>query len=128
MNYVVKKGDSLSKIASQILGSVGLWRELAKINGISAPYKIYVGQVLNVPIQKKQSATQTAQSLDRTAPKEEANLVYARAYFFVLADEILPSGKVVRKVLQFPTNQLEHVLAHPETYGMKAPVRLRLSR
>lgn len=49
MNYIVKKGDSLAKIASQILGNVALWTEIAVRNGISPPYKIYVGQSLDLP-------------------------------------------------------------------------------
>jgi hypothetical protein len=45
-----------------------------------------------------------------------------RAFLFVLADEVLPSGKVVRKVLEFPgPSQAEYILAHPEIFGMKPP-------
>lgn len=45
-----------------------------------------------------------------------------RAFLFVLADEVLPSGKVVRKVLEFPgPNQAEYILSHPEIFGMKPP-------
>lgn len=43
--YVVKKGDTLSKIARQY-GTT--YQALAKLNGIKNPDKIYVGQKLNI--------------------------------------------------------------------------------
>lgn len=46
--YTVKKGDSLSKIASTTLGSAQRWREIAKLNGIRKPYLIRPGQVLTL--------------------------------------------------------------------------------
>lgn len=45
ITYVVKKGDTLSKIASKY-GTT--YQELARINGISNPDKIYTGQVLTI--------------------------------------------------------------------------------
>lgn len=43
------------------------------------------------------------------------------AYLFVLADEILPSGKLVRKVLMFPdANTASIIAANPEKYGLTA--------
>lgn len=44
--YTVKKGDTLSKIA-KVHGTT--YKELAKLNGIPAPYIIRVGQVLTIP-------------------------------------------------------------------------------
>jgi len=49
MKYTVKKGDSLSTIARDILGDVNLWPSIASLNKISEPYVIQVGQVLNLP-------------------------------------------------------------------------------
>ena len=46
MSYTVVRGDTLSKIA-QKFGTT--YQELARINGISDPNKISVGQVLKVP-------------------------------------------------------------------------------
>lgn len=46
--YVVQKGDSLWSIAKSLLGDGKRYLELAKINGISAPYTIYSGQVLSI--------------------------------------------------------------------------------
>lgn len=45
ITYTVKKGDTLSGIASRY-GTT--YQELAKINGISDPNKIYPGQVLTI--------------------------------------------------------------------------------
>jgi GH25 family lysozyme M1 (1,4-beta-N-acetylmuramidase)/LysM repeat protein len=43
---IVSKGDSLSSIGTQF----GVdWRKIATLNGISAPYTIHPGQVLNLP-------------------------------------------------------------------------------
>jgi hypothetical protein len=47
--YTVKAGDSLSKIAANVMGNMALWPRLATANNIAAPYRIYPGQVLNLP-------------------------------------------------------------------------------
>ncbi|HBF12284.1 MAG TPA: hypothetical protein DDW49_02680 [Deltaproteobacteria bacterium] len=44
--YEVVKGDSLSKIAKRIYSTVPY---LAKLNRISAPHQIQVGQTLKIP-------------------------------------------------------------------------------
>jgi LysM repeat protein len=45
VTYTVKAGDTLSKIAAKF-GTT--YQELAKINGIADPNKIYPGQVLKI--------------------------------------------------------------------------------
>ena len=45
-NYIVKPGDCLSKIGSQLGVN---WRDIANANGITSPYVIYVGQNLIIP-------------------------------------------------------------------------------
>lgn len=46
MNYVVKSGDSLSKIGAQF----GVpWINIANANGLKPPYTIKPGQTLNIP-------------------------------------------------------------------------------
>ena len=49
--YVVKSGDSLSKIARKTLGSPNKWKALWEANKdqIKDPDKIYPGQVLKLP-------------------------------------------------------------------------------
>ena len=46
--YVVRKGDSLWSIARALLGDGRRYLELAKLNGIAAPYTIHTGQVLTI--------------------------------------------------------------------------------
>lgn len=47
--YTVKTGDSLSRIAANVMGNMALWPRLATANNIAAPYRIFPGQVLNIP-------------------------------------------------------------------------------
>ena len=47
--YIVKPGDTLSKIATGTVGAAGKWRIIAELNGIVNPNKIRVGQRLQLP-------------------------------------------------------------------------------
>ena len=47
--YTVKKGDGLMKIAREFYGDASRYKDIAKFNGITDPYKIKVGQVLKIP-------------------------------------------------------------------------------
>jgi LysM repeat protein len=47
--YTVKRGDTLAGIAQRTLGSSARWREIAKLNDISNPNTIHVGQRLTLP-------------------------------------------------------------------------------
>ena len=47
--YTVKPGDSLSKIARELLHDANRYREIAALNGIQNPNVINVGQVLRIP-------------------------------------------------------------------------------
>ena len=49
--YVVKSGDSLSKIAKEVLGDAGRWPEIFELNKdqIKDPNLIYPGQELKMP-------------------------------------------------------------------------------
>ncbi|WP_291630199.1 LysM peptidoglycan-binding domain-containing protein [Clostridium sp.] len=51
VNYKVKKGDSLSKIAQQYTGNALRYNELAKLNGIENPDKLEIGQDIIIPQQ-----------------------------------------------------------------------------
>ena len=55
--YVVRAGDSLSKIARDVLGDINRWREIALLNAIASPYTIYVGEVLTLPASITQNET-----------------------------------------------------------------------
>lgn len=47
--YTVKRGDTLSRIAQQELGTFSRWREIARLNNIRDPRTLKVGQVLRLP-------------------------------------------------------------------------------
>lgn len=62
--YTVVSGDSLSAIGSR-LGVA--WQDIAKANGITAPYTIYPGQILVIPSEEEDSMSyeQFRQYMDR---------------------------------------------------------------
>lgn len=47
--YTVKMGDSLSKIARDVLNNINLWPQIAALNDIRAPWRIFPDQVLQLP-------------------------------------------------------------------------------
>lgn len=49
MIYIVKSGDTLSKIARDHLGDAKRWPEIAKLNGIPNPDLIHPGDELRLP-------------------------------------------------------------------------------
>ena len=46
LSYIVRAGDSLSKIAKQIFGAVDRWKDLAEISSLQNPNVIHPGQVI----------------------------------------------------------------------------------
>jgi LysM repeat protein len=49
--YVVRSGDTLSKIAGRVFGDVGRWREILKENPqVTNANRIYPGDILQVPL------------------------------------------------------------------------------
>lgn len=48
-SYVVKSGDTLSKIAKEFYGDANRYMDIANANNISNPDKIDVGQELKIP-------------------------------------------------------------------------------
>lgn len=50
--YKVKPGDSLWIISKKLLGSGSKYKEIAKLNGIKAPYIIHPNQTLKMPEKK----------------------------------------------------------------------------
>ena len=47
--YTVRAGDNLSSIARRLTGDAGLWRDIARANGIESPSDLGVGDELVVP-------------------------------------------------------------------------------
>jgi LysM repeat protein len=82
--YIVKPGDTLSKIAIGALGAAGKWRIIAELNGLINPDKIRVGQrlqlpeeVIEVPSVVNTSAGVKAVSKERVRISVENKVVYA---------------------------------------------------
>ena len=82
--YIVKPGDTLSKIATGTLGAAGKWRTIAELNGIVNPNKIRVGQRLQLPAEVAEvpsvvntSAGVKAVSKERVRISVENKVVYA---------------------------------------------------
>lgn len=82
--YIVKPGDTLSKIATGTLSAAGKWRIIAELNGIVNPNKIRVGQRLQLPAEVTEvpsvvntAAGVKAGSKDRVRISVENKVVYA---------------------------------------------------
>ena len=52
-SYVVRKGDTLAKIAKAQLGDAKLWQQIADLNGLRDPGRIAVGQRLEIPTRRE---------------------------------------------------------------------------
>lgn len=66
-NYIVKKGDTLYSISFY----AGIdFRELAHLNNISAPYKIYPGQELKLVASKKRQTSKPPPKTGQTTKKQ----------------------------------------------------------
>jgi len=48
-HYVVRRGDTLSNIAFSLYRDAGVWREIARANGIKDPRSLSPGRVLTLP-------------------------------------------------------------------------------
>lgn len=135
MHYIVKSGDTLWEIARDQLGNARQWQEIAACNGIRPPYLIVIGQMLKLPDRQNShlrpyfggGPRPTVSGYDYTGladipPMQQgAGTLPGRAFLFVLSDEILPSGKLVRKVLEVPMGNAEYILANPELFGIQSP-------
>lgn len=139
MEYVVQPGDTLPRVAREHYGDETLWPEIARANLLAPPFRLVIGQGLFLPSGSGIEAglhcfgvgadtsigvhaglfgwASTAAGADAG---EGAALVLARGALFVLADEVLPSRKVVRKVLVGAiTDEAAYVAAHPEVFGLR---------
>lgn len=54
--YIVKRGDSLSRIATSVYQDSSRWRLLAEANHLTRPWYVYVGQSLILPDVPEQPA------------------------------------------------------------------------
>lgn len=70
--YIVRKGDSISKIAQKFLGSRDRYRELAKLNKIAPPYTLEVGQKIRLSGVAASSAGKSASKTEHPASVMES--------------------------------------------------------
>ena len=101
--YIVKPGDTLSKIATSKLGAAGQWRVIAELNGIINPNRIRVGQRLQLPgsVTEVPSVVNTSEgvqavSKDRVRISAEGKVVYAT---LIAKPEKIFVGRLHRKGL-----------------------------
>jgi phage protein D len=69
INYVVKRGDTLSKIALEYLGSAKKYPQIAQENNIKNPNLIYPGQVFRITTGGQVSTTTTQAPAQKIEPK-----------------------------------------------------------
>jgi len=133
MQYIVKPGDTLWRIAKVSFGDAYRWRTIAEDNHLYHPNRLLVGQRLELrEAFLENGATATAvvpMQADGVGPFEHStSVIPGRAYLFVLADEVNPlRSKVVRKVMVNPamartwSNRLGRpvpVMANPERFRL----------
>jgi LysM repeat protein len=71
--YVVKKGDMLSVIAQDELGSAKRWREIAALNPSVNPDRLLEGTRLVMPGGKSTSSSRVALNSSKSTPKSSAS-------------------------------------------------------
>jgi LysM domain len=132
--YIVQKNDSVWRIARNRLGDSKCGPEIVRVNRIDSGGLLMVGQVLDLPERSVGSVRPSVGGGGRPSPgsqgqtgREEssdahsaATCVPARAFLFVLSDEVLPSAKLVRKVLMVPVTNADYVAANPELFSFTA--------
>lgn len=72
--YIVRPGDSLSKIALRQLGDMSRWTELAYMNSIAEPYILQIGQEIILPDDEPLEVVITKGQTEQAAPVLEAAL------------------------------------------------------
>ena len=90
--YSVKRGDTLSKIGAEY----GIdWREIAYINHIYAPYTIYIGQVLLIPMAELETPN-VVEDVTYTVQSGDTLSAIAREYN-VSVDDIVEANSIENK-------------------------------
>jgi len=101
--YIVKPGDTLSKIATGKLGSAGQWRVIAELNGIINPNRIRVGQRLQLPgtVAEVPSVVNTSEGVQAVSKERVRISVEDRMVFATLMakPEKILVGRLHRKGL-----------------------------
>ena len=114
--YIVKPGDTLSKIATGTLGVAGKWRIIAGLNGIVNPNKIRVGQRLQLPEEVTEvpsvvntSAGVRAVSKERVRISVENKVVYAT--LLAKPEKIFVGGYIAKACIGLDCRSRKHLSA-----------------
>lgn len=96
IRHTVRAGESLYTIGNMY----GVkWEEIARVNGITSPYTIYVGQVLNIPVTPpRQHVVQQGEDLSKIAA------MYGTTWQAIAALNNLPNPNLIfpGQVLKIP--------------------------
>jgi hypothetical protein len=110
-NYIVQSGDTLSGIAAARLGQASRWIEIADINRLQNPNRLFIGQILRLPSSstgqqspvsvRQQPLVTTSIATDSFAP---ADLALARGFLFIVFEQLPEVGtnRIIRKVAAVP--------------------------
>jgi hypothetical protein len=133
MQYTVRPGDTLWRIATSYFGDATKWTTIAEDNRLLRSARLYVGDVL---VLRDSLLTRSRSRLGPpgTRPigadqlEHKSSVIPARAFLYVLADEIDPTRpKLVRKVMVSPKmaervrahlGRPVNVVANPELFGL----------
>lgn len=137
--YTVQAGDTLRSIATRELGDANRWSDLARINHLSSPYRIEVGQVLQLsgdapagatrPRREKPQRAETAAPLPQDPVLPDPNIVDAELLTPPVAT--LPATAPADATPIWPENlrprpgqSLDEILARPITMQQAVAVAL----
>jgi hypothetical protein len=110
--YIVQPRDTLSAIANTVLGNANHWPEIAKLNALSNPNRLFIGQRLKLPTSGSVTANQPSVTKPQTGPSVlfgtqiPAGVALARGFMFVIFEQLPHVGatSVIRKVAAVPKN------------------------
>lgn len=107
--YIIKKGDSLSKIANNEYGDMSIWEKIASENKIRPPHKIFVGQVLRLPVFSSSSTSNFIPGTtfpSKPLPTQQSKLVQKTSYSL-----LLPEAKpICNPTLEFNSEKMGNYL------------------
>ena len=112
-DYIVQRGDTLSRIAKLRLGKAVRWREIATLNSLADPNILFVGQHLRLPDNRPAAVSQMGAASQRGLASSEENtgtseiparIALARGFLFVVFEQLpeVGSGLIIRKVAAIP--------------------------
>ena len=113
--HIVKPRETLSAIALTLLGNANRWPEIARINALSNPNRLFIGQRLKLPdVENRAQHAQHRPAI--TSPQLgpcvmfgaqiPAGIALARGFMFVMFEQLphVGANTIIRKVAAIPKN------------------------